>query len=154
MANKYFKLGKKATSFHDPKSGLNLAGDEVAEIDAKLVAHSKTVRNAITGGHIVEVEAEAFTKKGAVKAPVPTEDLEGKRTDSKETPDPKKAPNYNKTASVSPSGSAPGAGGTTGIAPGAELDEDDIEEAEEEVKAPKKKKKDKDKAAKKKSSSK
>lgn len=139
MASKYYKLGKTATSFHDPKSGLNIAGEEIAEIDAAKARKSKTIRNAVDGGHIVEVEASEY-KGSKLKSPNQDELLEkagianakpgGKTGDGE--PNKVENPNARKSASVSPNGPAPGAGGQGGLSSGAAAADDDDDEEQEE----------------------
>jgi hypothetical protein len=56
IGHRYFKLGAAAPSFHDPRSGLNLAHpDEVAKIDGKYLVNHLSLTNALQNGHIKEV---------------------------------------------------------------------------------------------------
>jgi hypothetical protein len=127
----YFKLGAGASSFNDPKSGLNIAGDEVAAVDAKLAKSSKIVRNAKTNGHIVEVEESDF-KSAKLKAPDVNASVEGgQRSESTTKASKDEAPNKDKATSHSPSGLPSSAGGQGSNSP-ADVDEDDEEDEDEE----------------------
>lgn len=59
---RYFKLGAKAHTFVDPKSGAHIVGPEVVAIDSKKARSSKQLLSAIEGGHIKEVTEEDFNK--------------------------------------------------------------------------------------------
>ena len=83
---KYFKLGTAASTFADPKSGLKIINQQVVEIDAKKVRHSKQVTDAIEGGHIKETTEEEYKKylKGLKKS---DQEIEEKTTAGKEVED-------------------------------------------------------------------
>ena len=56
---KFFKLGKAARSFTDPKTGLTIANDEVVAIDETRLVDAGLVSASLQSGHIVEAtEAE------------------------------------------------------------------------------------------------
>jgi hypothetical protein len=59
---RYFKLGAKAHTFVDPKSGVHITGKEVVEVDAKKCKGSNQLATALGGGHIKEVEEDEFNK--------------------------------------------------------------------------------------------
>src|SRR4051812_47731524 len=87
---KYYKLGPKAASFYDPKSGLSLAGKEVAQIDGSKAKGSQTLVAAIAGGHVVEVDEEEYSKAKAKKLNAPKQQDAGvdtKRTATSQTED-------------------------------------------------------------------
>lgn len=55
---KYFQLGEKALSFADAQSGLIIRSpEETVEISAKRLSNNSHVREALTHGHIKEVES-------------------------------------------------------------------------------------------------
>lgn len=56
----YFKLGEKATTFVDPKSGLSLVNQQVAKVEKGKARSSKRVTEAVKGGHIEEVEVDEY----------------------------------------------------------------------------------------------
>jgi hypothetical protein len=57
---KYFKLGKTAHIFWDPKSGLKITNKQISAIkDAKI---TKRVREAVANGHITEATLEEYEK--------------------------------------------------------------------------------------------
>lgn len=60
--DKYFKLGKSATSFVCAKSGLTLANQNMAAVSSQAIAESATVREAIKNGHIIEVSEKEYQK--------------------------------------------------------------------------------------------
>lgn len=138
MANqekKYYTLGSGAASFHDPKTGLNLAGKEVGVVLASLAINSKALNAAVKNGHIKEVEETQYNKAN-LKAPVSEQlkaseeaqqDLQNvpnvKNNDGKETT----------TGNVSPNGPNPGMGGAGGQSNTSNvLDDDDMEDEDEE----------------------
>ena len=129
---RYFKLGPQASSFHDPKSGLNIAGNEVAEVDARAAKSSKAVRNAKVNGHIVEVEASDF-KSAKLKAPDVNANVEkgGVPESSDAKLNKKDAPNAFKSESTSPNG-LPSTTGGQGANASTVLDDEDDEDLEDE----------------------
>jgi len=63
---RYFKLGKKASSFMDPMTNLKLSGNSVGFIEVKPTAK---ISRAITHGHIVEIKEDEYNKVKGVAAP-------------------------------------------------------------------------------------
>lgn len=53
---RHFKLGEKASTFVDPKSGLHIVNNQTISIPHKNVRYSKAVKDALESGHIKEVE--------------------------------------------------------------------------------------------------
>lgn len=91
-SKRYFKLGPKAHSFNDPKSGLSIANAMVGEIDATKASTSKTLEAGLASGHIIEVKEEDYKnyKKGITTNPTEvvedtdTDDVEDEETDDVE----------------------------------------------------------------------
>lgn len=77
---KYYKLGKHASVFHDPKSGLTISNRQVGSLDDKKV--TKKIKDAIGNGHLIVVTKEEFEK-----AKVPVKDASTKSTDSNDDAD-------------------------------------------------------------------
>lgn len=59
---KYVKLGKKASSFFDPTSGLKLSNNQIIEVSSKLINSSKRVNKALKAGHLEWAEEKEFLK--------------------------------------------------------------------------------------------
>jgi len=57
---KYLALGKKAGSFWDPTTKLNITGNEVVKVPAVLLSTSGKIKRAIAGGHLVHKDLEAY----------------------------------------------------------------------------------------------
>lgn len=59
---RFFKLSSKATTFVDPKSQLKLVNHAVERVEKSKAAHSQTLKDAIEGGHIKEVEEKDYNE--------------------------------------------------------------------------------------------
>lgn len=60
----YFKLGKKASTFFDPISGVNISGSEV--IALKREPKTKKFQSALSAGHIMMATEKNYTDAGGV----------------------------------------------------------------------------------------
>lgn len=54
-------LGKKASIFHDPSTGVTVYKNQVVELDNKILL-SKRIRSALNGGHLVYAVEEKDTE--------------------------------------------------------------------------------------------
>jgi len=59
---RYFKLGDKASTFVDPKSGVQLVNKQAVKVLAANADGSKTLQNAIEGGHVKELSLEEYNE--------------------------------------------------------------------------------------------
>ena len=57
---KYFKLGVKALSFYDAKSGLQLSPTKPGSITETQYSGSEKAKNAAAQGHIIEIKADEY----------------------------------------------------------------------------------------------
>lgn len=63
--NLYFKLGSKASTFVDPKSGLKLINNHIGVVDARRANGSKVLKDAIEGGHVKVATKEEYDEDQA-----------------------------------------------------------------------------------------
>lgn len=57
VEKRYFKIAKKAASFNDPVSGLNIRGKEIVSIaSVKIIPTNKTIEKALAAGHLIELK--------------------------------------------------------------------------------------------------
>jgi len=61
----YFKLGSKASTFVDPKSGLKIINGHIGVVDARRANGSKVLKDAIEGGHIKEATKAEYDEDQA-----------------------------------------------------------------------------------------
>ena len=61
----YFKLGSRASTFVDPKSGLKIINGHIGVVDSRRANGSRVLKDAIEGGHIKEATKAEYDEDQA-----------------------------------------------------------------------------------------
>jgi hypothetical protein len=76
---RFFRLGKKASTFADPKSGVHIVNDQVVEVNFKRARHSKQFMTALDNGHITEATEADY--KAYMKSAGPSKSMKSVKHD-------------------------------------------------------------------------